>query len=417
MRSALSSRLLIRARPRDVRTSRRAGALLAFVLVAGACGPSASDEARRDADRVLDGVVVQLESGWDQAQLPDRFGDPDVRYGGPDEILRLGTRGMIRASSGIGCCFTDNTGWLSEGGGPWTSDALDDKLVPESSSRNPRDVMILDTAIAGGAAVLVGRVHGIEDQTDSTPAAWHSDDLRGWRREELPGDGYLTNVAGGADGWMATGQIDDTIVVYASETGVNWHVVRRLGRGSARAAETLGSSFLVELVLGDPVSRHFQTEHLVWSRSAGWSDATFVRDDEHVASTSEERVVLWGPEGVRWTLDGRTWEPLAGGADPPWRTDDADPFSHVFAELELPNGDDALLASADGATWIATAESHWHRLDLEGRVLPKTPWGDSWSSAITAQSNGSLVMVGGVPIKPGNKPDSISNIWTHPPLR
>lgn len=349
-----------------------------------------------------------IDDGWREVTLPDASGAPSITTDGPQHLIELGSRRLIVGSTPYGCCFTSIDAWLDDGSGTWAPIQIGSALGVDPNGGSILGSGPVSFASGDGIAVAAGAEVTAPTEADpdpiARPAVWVTDDLVSWDEIVLPGLGRLTAVAPFHTGWIATGIVDEEQRIYHSPDGRTWTM-------------TLGASGIAiaggpdVFVAGPTVVVQYGDGSRVTSDSGlGWSE---VDDPVDAVLLQAGRGVLGvGPAGPRLTIDGATWEPLAPLPDDLVGIVDPPPGTPVGAALTMDGDRERVALLVDRTWWLGDADG-WSRSDLE---LPQTEWGPTEVKGMTVLTDGTLVVLGAVPVEPGNKPIGTATVWTHEPL-
>ena len=160
--------------------------------------------------------------GNDWRPLATGATDPDLRLFGPDVAI-AGGPGLV----GVG----DDKAWYSVDGSDWSLAVV--PPPPAAIQARPESERMNGVTAAGNDLVAWGiaEVPTTDDPTDNlvAPLLWASRDGRTWLDVVDPGMDSVTAVAGGPDGFVATGTADSEAAVWFSPDGTTWE---RVGDGA-----------------------------------------------------------------------------------------------------------------------------------------------------------------------------------------
>ncbi|WP_067455110.1 hypothetical protein [Actinomadura macra] len=218
---------------------------------------------------------------------------------------------------------------------------------------------IRSVAAGPGRVVAVGSTNG-------TTAVWSAPDGRRWARAQFPGSGgWLSEVAYGAQGWLAVGRTSGASpgpLAMTSPDGASW-TKAPFPAGPAPAAVTAGPVGYVAVGTG---AAWRSTDLTTWKRSDIDGNPVNVSATAggYVAVGGREKApAAWtSPDGLKWTQAKLSVSPPAGspvpvtGTGPPT----AGPLAEVAARgntvIALGQAGSLPLVSADGgATWTPRA--------------------------------------------------------------
>ena len=329
------------------------------------------DAAGRNQFNEMGAVFVSADGErWRSIALDDGVGGPDTSepYG-----VTIGPLGLL-AYGGVCCSVEERAIWASRDGLTWTRLAIEGDLDIRSS-RMARVVGLPTGWVAVGSS-------------GDRAAIWTSDDGGTWRAVDAVaadlGRGVVSDAALLPDGRLiAVGTIDDPAAthdgaVWLSNDGVEWRRV-------AAADPTLTGPDETELWQILPfasglflVGNHGSHEDRV--SCEGLLGAVASIDDAPPTTTAIS--CGWGREHHWLSADASSWRRLAPRDPPPGQPAapgirpiefrllaSAGPGLVLLGEdSQPPDGDSALWASADGATWVP--------IDVIGRPRPPSPtWG------------------------------------------
>lgn len=251
------------------------------------------------------GEVWTSENGYDWRRLAGPETDPDLRLGGPDAATPGGP-GLVAVGG--------DRAWYSVDGSDWSLaevPPLPGEILAQPDSE--RYVEMTGVGAAGNDLVAWGiasvpRVDN-RDQHLVVPLLWASHDGRTWTNVADPTMDTVTAVAGGPDGFVATGQAGSEAAVWFSSDGEKWERVAQ-GAFTSRRSEASGGTLKLEsaastsagyvLVGGDGLCQFDpcpDQEAVIWTSADGRSWFGVASDDRFTGA-SARKAISWGSRFV-----------------------------------------------------------------------------------------------------------------------